>query len=92
MIERPGPAVGFSAVSLKGWETGTFVASECNVGKRSRQAWRLNGGFVGMRGKVREVWLGERSRKNSSLPNSWQMDPGTSNDSGDTHVTTQNRA
>lgn len=47
---------------------------------------------MGMRSKVREVWLGERSRKNTSLPNSWQMVSGTSNDFGDTHVTNQNGA
>lgn len=55
-----------------------------------RQAW--DGGRVGMHDKVWEVWLGKRSRRNTSLPNSWQMVFGTSNDFGNTHVTKQNRA
>lgn len=57
-----------------------------------RRVWRQNGDLVGMRSKVLEVWLGERSRKNTSLPNSWQMVSGTSNDFGDTNVTNQNEA
>lgn len=33
MVDRAGPAFGFCAVSLKGWETRTVIASEQNLGK-----------------------------------------------------------
>lgn len=78
--------------SLKGWGTRALVASEQNLGKWYQASLEPNGGCMDMHSVVREVWLGERSRKNTSLPGSWQMVSGTFNDFRDTHVTNQNQA